>query len=43
MLYGEQKIGNCYYYFDPTFGSMYVGWKTVNKNQDITRKMDVVQ
>ena len=31
MLYGEQKIGNCYYYFDPTFGSMYVGWKTVNK------------
>ena len=30
MQYGEQKIGNYYYYFDTVFGSMYSGWKTVN-------------
>ena len=38
MLYGEQKIGNYYYYFDPVFGTMYTGWKTINKKTRLYQK-----
>ena len=38
MLYGEQKIGKYYYYFDPVFGTMYTGWKTINKKTRLYQK-----
>ena len=38
MQYGEQKIGNYYYYFDPVFGTMYTGWKTINKKTRLYQK-----
>ena len=31
MLYGKQRIGQYYYYFDPVRGTMCTGWITINK------------